>query len=95
MINYSLTICTRKASDAFHPQSSTQVDIIQLFCKARFNFFIPHPESRTQCPWMLLISTGLHDHPPPPPKKTVIEVLEGIYQAVSHINDPDLSLSTS
>lgn len=54
-------------------------------CAATYHLFEPLPESRTACPWSLVVCRGVHTHPIPIPQKTppfirqqVIQVLESL-----------------
>lgn len=42
----------------------------QLDCGVIFKIYEPLPEYREQCPWALVVSSGIHTHPIPIPSKT-------------------------
>ncbi|CAG8846000.1 20464_t:CDS:1, partial [Racocetra persica] len=46
----------------------------------------------TQCPFIAIISIGVHNHPPPSPTKTPHNIIENLQKII--VNEHDLSLTT-
>jgi hypothetical protein len=64
-----------------------------LVCGVKYSIFEPIPEHRRSCPYMLVISKGVHPHPIPFPDKTPPIFRSEIFRLLETIRDdlPDLT----
>ncbi|CAG8855572.1 7811_t:CDS:1, partial [Gigaspora margarita] len=45
----------------------------------------------TKCPFIVIISVGIHNHPPPPPTKTPQNIINNLQKIIE--NELDLNLT--
>ncbi|RIB07531.1 hypothetical protein C2G38_2214135 [Gigaspora rosea] len=48
-------------------------------------------DNLTECPFIVMISTGVHNHPPPPPVKTPQNIMENLQKIINNEYDLDLT----
>ncbi|KAJ7100549.1 hypothetical protein C8R43DRAFT_1141295 [Mycena crocata] len=67
--------------------------LIPLDCEVKFTTFQPTEEFRRICPYILVISRGVHPHPIPLPQKTPPVIRRTIFDLLKRMNDdlPDLT----
>ncbi|RIB03397.1 hypothetical protein C2G38_2225146 [Gigaspora rosea] len=58
-------------------------------CPVKFYHILP--DNLTECPFIVMISTGVHNHPPPPPVKTPQNIMENLQKIVNNEYDLDLT----
>ncbi|KAI1098108.1 hypothetical protein F4804DRAFT_137220 [Jackrogersella minutella] len=95
-VNYG-TCCTIKqnrskriACEYDHPQGKGK--LLQATCNCKYELFIP--KDLESNPYILVTSTGIHNHPIPPPSKGVGEIRNDIWEIISRIHNPGLNTSS-
>ena len=58
-------------------------------CPVKFYHIIP--EDLNECPFIVTISVGQHNHPPPPPRKTPLNIKNQLQQIIDNENILDLT----
>ncbi|CAG8844710.1 20751_t:CDS:2, partial [Gigaspora margarita] len=58
-------------------------------CPVKFYHIIP--DNLTECPFIVMISTGVHNHPPLPPVKTPQNIMENLQKIINNEYDLDLT----
>ena len=48
-------------------------NIIKHLCDVKYYKIVPYDIKK--CPYVILISKGIHKHPPPPPNKVPVEII--------------------
>ncbi|KAG6131417.1 hypothetical protein E4U38_003971, partial [Claviceps purpurea] len=51
-------------------------NMIHATCGVKFWFLIPVPSVRSVCPYIIILSKGMHTHPPPPQTQIQCRSLE-------------------
>ncbi|KAJ6486646.1 hypothetical protein C8R45DRAFT_930279 [Mycena sanguinolenta] len=67
--------------------------LVHLECKCRFRIYEPQKEYRASCPYILVISHGLHTHPIPLPEKTPPKIRSQIFKLLEGLREdlPDIT----
>ncbi|KAF8176638.1 hypothetical protein K438DRAFT_71132 [Mycena galopus ATCC 62051] len=70
-----------------------QPSLVHLECKCRFHIYEPQMEYRTRCPFILVISHGVHTHPIPLPEKTPPKIRSQIFRLLGGLREdlPDIT----
>ncbi|KAJ7747876.1 hypothetical protein B0H14DRAFT_2541606 [Mycena olivaceomarginata] len=70
-----------------------QPQLVQLPCDVKFVTYQPIEEFRTACPYILVISSGVHTHPIPLPEKTPTRVRQEVFNLLESLDGdlPDLT----
>lgn len=70
-----------------------QPQLVQLPCDVKFVAYQPIEEFRTACPYILVISSGVHTHPIPLPEKTPTRVRQEVFNLLESLDGdlPDLT----
>ncbi|KAJ7140269.1 hypothetical protein C8R43DRAFT_892789 [Mycena crocata] len=65
----------------------------RLPCTAKFRVYEPISEVRASCPYVLIVTTGEHEHPVPLPLKTPPKIREKLMHLLEEVGDdlPDLT----
>ncbi|CAG8841643.1 5216_t:CDS:2, partial [Racocetra persica] len=58
-------------------------------CPVKFYHILP--KNLTECPFIVIISVGIHNHPPLPPIKTPQNIINNLQKIIE--NEHDLSLT--
>jgi len=62
-----------------------QGSIIQKKCGVKYTKIVPLDIE--QCPYVILISRGVHSHPPPPPNRVPITIRSRLQDLIRQAND--------
>jgi hypothetical protein len=58
-------------------------------CPVKFYHILPN--NLNECPFIVIISIGIHNHPPPPPTKTPYNIVENLQKIIENEYDLDLT----
>ena len=74
-----------------HTQGPGKIE--PLSCEVEFHILIP--ENLNISPYILLISHGIHTHPPPPPNKPPQAIISTVLDIIQSMRNPDFALRKS
>ncbi|CAG8712359.1 2756_t:CDS:2, partial [Dentiscutata heterogama] len=58
-------------------------------CPVKFYHILP--KDLSECPFIVVISVGIHNHPPPPPVKTPQNIIENLQSIINNEDNLDLT----
>jgi hypothetical protein len=61
-----------------------QGSIIQKKCEVKYSKIVPIDIN--QCPYVILVSKGIHAHPPPPPSRVPTTIRSRLEDLIRHAN---------
>ena len=63
--------------------------LLSKSCNVKFHFYIP--QNLEQSPYVILVSTGIHTHPPPPPVKPPSQIVRALVTVIQQMNTLNLT----
>ncbi|CAG8654372.1 11972_t:CDS:2, partial [Racocetra persica] len=90
----SQSIITDPIKDCYYVQpisgkTSLCPKIIQKPCNVKFYHFLPL--NLVECPFIVIVSIGEHNHPPPPPVKTPSTIVQDLENIINYENSLELT----
>ncbi|PKK63721.1 hypothetical protein RhiirC2_716774 [Rhizophagus irregularis] len=68
-----------------------QGSIIRKICGVKYTKIIPHDLEK--CPYIILISKGIHSHPPPPPSHVPVTIWDRLQELIRQANDDTVDVT--
>jgi len=71
-------------------ESIINAPIIRKNCSVKFYSYVP--TNLQDHPYIVIISKGVHSHPPPPPTKTPVDIVSELQKIINNENVIDLTM---
>ncbi|RHZ86523.1 hypothetical protein Glove_50g13 [Diversispora epigaea] len=90
-INNCFTVLHNSSKKTYcpHPHCERNIvkqgSIIQKTCNVKYSKLIPLDIKK--CPYIILVSRGIHSHPPPPPNRVPITIRDRLQELIHQAND--------